>query len=49
LYIGYEGDRIVLRPLPEVRKPTDMLFGRVQSDKDAVEAVRAFRASGVKV
>jgi len=49
LYIGYEGDRIVLKPLPKVKKPTEVLYGSLESDKDAVEAVRAFRASGVKV
>jgi len=46
LYIGREGGKLVLRPLPKVRNPTEKLYGSVKSEKDAVEAVREFRKAG---
>ncbi len=46
LYIGCEGGKLVLRPLPKVRNPTEKLYGSVKSEKDAVEAVREFRKAG---
>lgn len=46
LSIAVEGDKVVLRPLPKVSRPTDALYGSVESEKDAVEAVRAFREAG---
>jgi len=46
LYIAREGGKLVLRPLPKVRNPTDKLYGSVKSEKDAVEAIREFRKAG---
>jgi len=46
LYIAREGGKLVLRPLPKVRNPTEKLYGSVKSEKDAVEAVREFRKAG---
>ena len=46
LYIIREGDKIILRAFRRVENPTKVLYGSVKSDKDAVEAVRAFRALG---
>ncbi len=46
IYIGREGNRIVLRSFPKVKNPTEALYGSVKSDKDAVEAVRRFRETG---
>jgi len=40
------GDKIILRAFRRVENPTKVLYGSVKSDKDAVEAVRAFRALG---
>ena len=46
LYIAREGGKLVLRPLPKVRNPTEKLYGSVKSEKDAVEAIREFRKAG---
>lgn len=46
LYVGREGDKLVLRPLPKIKGPTEKLYGSVRGDKDAVEAVREFRRAG---
>lgn len=46
LYIGHEGGKLVLHPLPKVRNPTEKLYGSVKSEKDAVEAVREFKKAG---
>ncbi len=46
LYVGCEGGKLVLRPLPKVRNPTEKLYGSVKSEKDAVEAVREFKKAG---
>ena len=43
VYIGQEGNRIILRSFSKVKNPTEALYGSVKSDKDAVEAVRSFR------
>ena len=48
LYVGREGDKIVLRALPKVKNPTETLYGSVRGDRDAVEAIRAFRAAGFR-
>jgi len=46
LYVGREGGKLVLRPLPKVKDPTEKLYGSVRGDRDAVEAVREFREAG---
>ncbi len=46
LYIGREGGKLVLRPLPKVKNPTEKLYGSVRGGEDAVEAVREFRKAG---
>jgi AbrB family looped-hinge helix DNA binding protein len=46
LYIGCEGGKLVLHPLPKVRNPTEKLYGSIKSEKDAVETVREFRKAG---
>jgi len=46
LYLGREGGKLVLRPLPKIEDPTEGLYGSVKGDKDAVEAVREFREAG---
>ena len=46
LHVAREGDRLVLRALRRIEDPTKALYGSVKSEKDAVEAVRAFRAMG---
>ena len=46
LYIGREGEKVVMKPLPKVKNPTKELYGSVKGEKDAVEAVREFRESG---
>jgi len=46
LYVGREGGKLVLRPLPKVKDPTEKLYGSVRDDRDAVEAVREFREAG---
>lgn len=43
LYIGLEGSKIVLQGLPKVENPTERLYGSVQSNKDAVKAIREFK------
>ncbi len=49
LIIALEGDKIVLRPLPRIKSPTEVLYGSVRSHRDAVEAVRAFREAASRV
>jgi len=46
LYVGREDGKLVLRPLPKVKDPTEKLYGSVRGDKDAVEAIREFREAG---
>jgi len=46
LYVGREGTKLVLRPLPKVKDPTEKLYGSVRDGRDAVEAVREFREAG---
>jgi len=46
LYIALEGSKIVLRSFPKINDPTKVLYGSVESEKDAVEAIRMFRESG---
>ncbi|MDI6884024.1 MAG: AbrB/MazE/SpoVT family DNA-binding domain-containing protein [Hadesarchaea archaeon] len=46
LYIAREGEKVVLRPLPKVKRPTEAIYGTVKSKRDAVEAIREFRRSG---
>lgn len=46
LYISREGNKVVFKPLPKVKRPTEVLYGSVRSKKDAVKAVRKFRISG---
>jgi len=48
LYIGVEGNKIVLRALPRVKNPTERLYGSVRSDGDAVKAVWEFRKAGAR-
>ena len=48
LYVGREGGKLVLRPFPKVKNPTERLYGSVEGDRDAVEAVREFRETGGK-
>ncbi|MFQ6075429.1 MAG: AbrB/MazE/SpoVT family DNA-binding domain-containing protein [Candidatus Bathyarchaeia archaeon] len=46
LYVVREGDKLVLRAFRRIENPTKVLYGSVKSEKDAVEAVRSFRAVG---
>ena len=46
LYVGREGGKLVLRPFPKIKNPTEKLYGSVGGDRDAVEAVREFRETG---
>ena len=46
LYVTYEGDKLILRIFRRIENPTNVLYGSVKSQKDAVEAIRAFRAVG---
>ncbi len=46
LYVGREDGKLVLRPLPKIKNPTENLYGSVEGDRDAVEAVREFRRAG---
>jgi len=43
LYIAREGEKMVIRPLPKVKRPTETIYGSVKSKRDAVEAIREFR------
>jgi len=43
IFMGMERDRVVLRLLPKVSNPTEVIIGSVTSDRDAVEAVKTFR------
>ena len=45
LQVLREGDRIALRSIPKIKQPTEVLYGRVKTKKDAVKAVRDFRSS----
>jgi len=46
LYVGRENGKLVLRPLLKIKNPTENLYGSVEGDRDAVEAVREFRRAG---
>jgi len=46
LYVGHERGKLVLRPSPRVKTPTENLYGSVRGDRDAVESVRMFREVG---
>lgn len=46
LYLTREGEKIVLVPLPKIKRPTETIYGSVKSGRDAVAAIREFRKSG---
>lgn len=46
LYIAREGEKIIIGPLPKVKRPTEAIYGSVKSRLDAVKAIREFRKSG---
>lgn len=46
LYVSREGDEIILKVIPRVERPSEALYGSAKGDRDAVEAVRAFREGG---
>lgn len=46
LYVACEEDKLILRVFRKIENPTEALYGSVESEKDAVKAVRAFRDVG---
>ncbi|MDI6884715.1 MAG: AbrB/MazE/SpoVT family DNA-binding domain-containing protein, partial [Hadesarchaea archaeon] len=37
LYLTREGEKVVIRPLPKIKRPTETIYGSVKGKRDAVE------------
>ncbi|HEY4673742.1 MAG TPA: AbrB/MazE/SpoVT family DNA-binding domain-containing protein [Nitrososphaerales archaeon] len=46
LLLEVQEGKIILKPPPKIKHPTQMLYGSVKKKVDAVKAVREFRKAG---